>query len=439
MNNEQNKNKDNINNQINEKQKDLNNKDNCPDKNNNMILNNGEVNFSKEKENNINNIDNKIDNKNLKLNNNKEDFINNKNQIKEYKKNKNNALNFKPNDNKGKIKYELLLKELKKKDEIIDNLKNEIEIINKKTEEEKTYINNEINNLKENKKFKINSLKSFFENEINLLKEEILKINNNKNDGKENKKNQIKKKDFDKMKDDLNDLNEKYSNFEKVFENKLEFIESSLSKLLQKEEKEKKEKISEDKKIIDNNNENNNNLNKHIIEDFFDVDWKDFKKKLDCIFSDKNNKEKEIKNDELTNLKDIALKYSKNHQEKLPVEQFKKYINEIISSKKPEDEDFITNIVIKKTQVMTMFCEIDIQKDLKLIKEKNEKNNSLIRSKTFQIGDNKKTKKELDVNAFRKEYGFSEKEFPDEMIKKEYIECKQNEYSLICKLTGIRF
>ena len=41
-------------------------------------------------------------------------------------------MNFKQNDNKGKIKYELLLKELKKKDEIIGNLKNQIEIINKK-------------------------------------------------------------------------------------------------------------------------------------------------------------------------------------------------------------------------------------------------------------------------------------------------------------------
>ena len=247
------------------------------------------------------------------------------------------------------------------------------------------------------------------------------------------------------MKDDLNDLNEKYSNFEKVFDNKLEFIESSLSKLLQKEEKEekekkeKKEKKSEDKKIIDNNNENNNNLNKHIIEDFFDVEWKEFEKKLDCIFSDKNNKEKEIKNEELTKLKDIALKYSKNHQEKLPVEQFKNYINVIMQSKAQEDKDFIDNIVNKKVQVMTMLSEIDIKKDLKLIKEKNEQNNSLIKSKTFQIGSNKKTKKQLDVNAFRKEYGFSEKEFPDEMIKKEYIECNQNEYSLILKLTGIKF
>ena len=86
-----------------------------------------------------------------------------------------------------------------------------------------------------------------------------------------------------------------------------------------------------------------------------------------------------------------------------------------------------------------MLSEIENQKDLKLIKEKNEKNNSLIRSKTFQIGGNKKTKKQLDVNAFRKEYGFSEKEFPDEMIKKVYIECDQNEYFLICKLTGIKF
>ena len=240
------------------------------------------------------------------------------------------------------------------------------------------------------------------------------------------------------MKDDLNDLNEKYSDFEKVFDNKLDFIESSLSKLLQKEEKAKKDKKSEDKKIINNNN-NNNNLNNHIIEGFFDVDWKEFKKKLDCIFSDKNNKEKGIKDDELRELKNIALKYSKNNHEKLPVDQFKNYINEIISSKTPEDADFINNIINKQVQVMTMLSELDNQDDLKLIKKKKEENDSLVRSKTFQIGGNKKTKKKFDVNEFRKEYGFSEKEFPDEMIKKEYINCKQNEYSLICKLTGIKF
>ena len=88
-------------------------------------------------------------------------------EILKYKKNKNNVLNFKQNDNKGKIKHELLLKELKK---------NVIEIINKKTVNEKTFINNEVNNLKKSKKNEINSLKSFFENEINLLKEEILKM-----------------------------------------------------------------------------------------------------------------------------------------------------------------------------------------------------------------------------------------------------------------------
>ena len=39
-----------------------------------------------------------------------------------------------------------------KKDKIIGKLKNEIEITNKKTAEEKTYVKNEINNLKKAKK-----------------------------------------------------------------------------------------------------------------------------------------------------------------------------------------------------------------------------------------------------------------------------------------------
>ena len=61
------------------------------------------------------------------------------------------------------------------------------------------------------------------------------------------------------IKDDLNGLNEKYTKFEKVFDNKLKFIESSLSKLLQKEEK-------ENKKLAENKNNNNSMItNKYLF------------------------------------------------------------------------------------------------------------------------------------------------------------------------------
>ena len=65
------------------------------------------------------------------------------------------------------------------------------------------------------------------------------------------KKNQIRKRDFDSMKEDVHFLNEKYNSFERIFENKLDFIESRLSKLIEKDEK--KEEI-----IVENENLNIN-------------------------------------------------------------------------------------------------------------------------------------------------------------------------------------
>ena len=56
-------------------------------------------------------------------------------------------------------------------------------------------------------------------------------------------------------------------------------------------------------------------------------------------------------------------------------------------------------------------------------------------------GKNQEKKKEVkvdvnnfDINGFRKEYQLSETDFPDELLKKGYIECRGNLQILICKL-----
>ena len=386
------------------------------------------INFSNEKiEKNQIEEENKAQIKNKKEN--LEQNEKNKSQVE----NKEQKNNFKENleqkkfkNNKFELKYDLMLDDLKKKDEIIKYLKNEIEIVNKKTKEEKLYFNEEINKLKENNKNEINSLRKFFEKEIYLLKEEILKINNNKNDSKENKQFQIRKKDFDLIKDDLNGLNEKYTKFEKVFDNKLEFIESSLSKLLQKEEK-------ENKKLAENKNNNNNKVlnDINIIEGFLDKDWRAFKKLLDIIFSTNNSKV--IKIDDLNKLKNIALNY-KNNNNQLPLEQFNIYIRDIIS--KITQDETLRNIVFKKSIIVDIFSQLENQTDFNLNQKKEEQKGP---SKILQIADKNNSLKNFDIKEFRKEFNLSEKEFPDEIINKEFISCNGVKSLMICNLSGIKW
>ncbi len=168
--------------------------------------------------------------------------INNKDDTKYNNKFENNLKN---------SKIDLILNQLKKKDKIKESLLKDIEDLNKKSEEYKSFINKEINNLKEYNKNEINTLKNYLGNEINLIKEEILKIKNNNNtkiiDDNKNKKII---KDFDLMREDLKNLNEKYTNFERIFDNKLDFIESSLSKLLEINKK----------KNVENNLQNKNDI-----------------------------------------------------------------------------------------------------------------------------------------------------------------------------------
>ena len=150
------------------------------------------------------------------------------------------------------INVEYLFQKIKDQNELIEKLQKEIIILNKKIDEITSLLNKEILNLKEKNTNEIKSLKKIFEEEIIILKEELNKNNKNEN---------IEKKDNLKyIKEDIQNLYEKYNDFERIFENKLDFIESSLSKITteqeenrktldEKEKGKEKEKKKEKKKI----------------------------------------------------------------------------------------------------------------------------------------------------------------------------------------------
>ena len=236
--------------------------------------------------------------------------INNKDDTKYNNKFENNLKN---------SKIDLILNQLKEKDKIKESLSKDIENLNKKSEEYKSFINKEINNLKEYNKNEINTFKNYLGNEINLIREEILKIKNNNNtkiiDDNKNKKII---KDFDLMREDLKNLNEKYTNFERIFDNKLDFIESSLSKLLEINKK----------KNVENNLQNKNDINNELI-DLYNIDkndLKEFENQIDIIFSEQNDNCENINEEDLKQLEKISLKLIKNNNLSLEIfsEYFKK-------------------------------------------------------------------------------------------------------------------
>ena len=267
-----------------------------------------------------------------------------------------------------------IISELKKKDEIIKNLQNEINKINKKNEEDKSFYLKEINQLKEDNKKEIDSMKEAFESEIKALKEEISK--NNQIEKKENN-NQIKRREFNAIKEDLNDFNEKLSKFERVFDNKLDFIESALSRLLEKEEQQKeeqKEEKKEDQKEKNNNNNQNNNnkINEkkqiEFVEDYLEKDpgiWKDFLKQVDVIFSEKYSNTKDIKEGELKKLKKLSLNLTKKN--KSTIEKFNDYFSNKIKPKINKNNN--SNYLYKKSKIFELLNEVESE----LNKDKNEK------------------------------------------------------------------
>ena len=310
-------------------------------------------------------------------------------------------------------------------------------------------INQEMAKIKEENNKNIMLLKNEFEKNINSVKEEITKMKNNNEEAKDNKKNQVRKRDFDLMKVDLQDLNDKYNSFERVFENKLDFIESNLSKLLEEERKHKEEKKSENKsenknegnknkininnnKINENNDKINENNNNNIINDkpniwYNEKDeeiWKEFYHFLETEFSEKHAKNKEIKKSDIEKFKKISLNLVKKG--KLPEEKFSYFYKEKFENRKKDD--LTNNFITKKSQIFEALIEIEDKLNKQKEKEKEK-------------GKDKKEKKvdvkKFDINQFREEFNLSKKEFPDSLIKEKFVQCKGDKGLMLLKLTEI--
>ena len=259
--------------------------------------------------------------------------------------------NDKLKSNIKKITIDLRLRELENKDKIIECLKKEIEILKKQAEEDQSYFNKEISNLKENNRKKINVFKNYLGNGFNFLREEISKIKIDKNGMKVKSKNEIKQKDFDSMKEDLKNLNEKYSKFEKVFDNKIDFIESSISKLLEiNKKKEEQTKIE-------------NKINVIKIND----NTKKFKNLLDIIFSE----DIDINSEDLKQLEDISLKLIK--EDIIPVEIFSEYFNEKYGQKKLDE--YSEKLIYKKCHIFEILNNLESQNNIEINSDKKKNEN----------------------------------------------------------------
>ena len=335
----------------------------------------------------------------------------------------------------------------------LNNYKNEITIMEKKIkkfEEDMNCIQKENENFKK----EIELLKSYYlkdnkninndyntpstkENEhseqLTNEKEEAIslgfQLKNNKTDKEVYFENEINslKKDFDLMKENLKNLNEKYSDFDRVFENKFEFIESSLSKLLKQDKNNKEEKKVENKNEINIINNNINNNNNNIINNEDEGIWKEFINILDEIFSAKYENSPDINKNTLKKFEKISLNLLNN--EKYPIEKFNNYFTDKISKKAIEN----MNLIHKKNKIFEILN--NLQGNLIEEKEKEQRKGSFL---GIHWNKNKKEKKvdikNFDINKFRQEYNLSKEEFSDEFLKNKYIECKGNEEKLFYKI-----
>ena len=244
---------------------------------------------------------------------------------------------------------ELLKQEIIKKNEIIDNLQKENALIIKRNEDTISLLNNEIINLKKEYDKKINSLKDLFTKEIHTLKEEIAK----NGDKKEEKK---RKNELNAIKEDITDLKEKYCSFERVWDNKLDFIESSLTKLMEKGG-------------IERENKN------------------DIESKLKYIFREQNDNQKTIDKNDLEELKNLSFILISSGGD--PVKEsnkfFEKHFNKRVSEIK--NNKILHNLINKKEEIFKFLDELDVE-----------------------------VKLNFDINKFRQEYNLSEKDYSSEYL-----------------------
>lgn len=280
---------------------------------------------------------------------------------------KNDYLNKEIKDSKD---IELLKNEIIEKNKLIDNLQKENKELIKKNDENNSLLNKEIKNIKNEYEIKLNSLREYFQNEINSLKEEISK-NKNTMDNKEEKK---RKNEIKVLKEDLNDLCDKFNNFQRICDNKMEFIESSLTKLMEKEGIKK------------------------------DITFK-FLEKLEDIFSEKNDKKICIDKKDTEELKTLLMKIIEN-KEPIPVEKSRNFFDNNFNKRITEinDKNIIQNLINKKEEI-------------------------------FNILDDLEFKLNFDIQDFRKEFNLPKENYSDEFLLLKYKENNQNKtktfYSII--------
>ena len=280
---------------------------------------------------------------------------------------KNDYLNKEIKDSKD---IELLKNEIIEKNKLIDNLQKENKELIKKNDENNSLLNKEIKNIKNEYEIKLNSLREYFQNEINSLKEEISK-NKNTMDNKEKKK---RKNEIKVLKEDLNDLCDKFNNFQRICDNKMEFIESSLTKLMEKEGIKK------------------------------DMTFK-FLEKLEDIFSEKNDKKICIDKKDTEELKTLLMKIIEN-KEPIPVEKSRNFFDNNFNKRITEinDKNIIQNLINKKEEI-------------------------------FNILDDLEFKLNFDIQDFRKEFNLPKENYSDEFLLLKYKENNQNKtktfYSII--------
>jgi hypothetical protein len=262
---------------------------------------------------------------------------------------------------------ELLKQEIIKKNEIIDNLQKENALIIKRNEDNISLLSNEIINLKQEYDKKINSLKDLFTKEIHALKEEIAK----NRDKKEEKK---RKNELNAIKEDITDLKEKYCSFERVWDNKLDFIESSLSKLMEKEG-------------IERENKN------------------DIESKLKYIFREQNDNQKNTDKNDLEELKNLSyiLISSGGDPVKESNKFFEKHFNKRVSEIK--NNKILHNLINKKEEIFKFLDELDAE-----------------------------VKLNFDINKFRQEYNLSEKNYSSEYLISKLKENKWDKTKAFCSI-----
>ena len=156
---------------------------------------------------------------------------------------------------------------------------------------------------------------------------------------------------------------------------------------------------------------------------------------LEEIFSEKNEKSKDISKKDIEKFKKISLNLFKN--ENYPIEKFNEFFNEKISKKAQTN----MNLLDKKN---TIFLTLnDVQDKLKEDNEKDKKKAGLF-GFNWNKDKNKEKKPEVkvdvknfDIKEFRKEFNLNEEEFSDDFLKQKYIECKGNKKLIFYQIVGI--